>query len=50
MPRNLSFKDNPEESRLFINRIVSAFVLILLLTTGLIVRLVYLQVVGISFI
>jgi len=46
MPRNLSFKDNPEESRLFINRIVSAFVLILLLTTGLIVRLVYLQVVG----
>ena len=46
MPRNLSFKDNPEEGRLFLNRIIAAFVLILLLTSGLIVRLVYLQVVG----
>jgi penicillin-binding protein 2 len=46
MPRNLSYKDNPEESYLFVGRIISAFIIILLLTAGLIVRLVYLQVVG----
>jgi penicillin-binding protein 2 len=46
MPRNLSFKDNPEESRLFLNRIIAAFVFILILTVGLIVRLAYLQIVG----
>lgn len=46
MPRHLSFKDNPEENRLFLNRIIAAFVFILLLTAGLIVRLAYLQIVG----
>lgn len=42
----LTFKDNPEESYLFLGRIIAAFVIILILTAGLIVRLVYLQVVG----
>ena len=46
MPRNLSFKDNPEESYLFVGRIIAAFVIVLILTAGLVVRLVYLQVVG----
>jgi penicillin-binding protein 2 len=46
MPRNLSFKDNPEESRLFLNRIIAAFVFILVLTASLIIRLAYLQIVG----
>lgn len=42
----LTFKDNPEESHLFLGRIISAFIIILVLTTGLIIRLAYLQVVG----
>jgi penicillin-binding protein 2 len=47
MPRRtLVYKDNPEESYLFVGRIVAASVIIFLLTTGLIVRLAYLQVVG----
>lgn len=46
MPRILTFKDNPEESRLFLSRIISAFIVIMALTTGLIIRLVYLQIVG----
>ena len=46
MPRNLTFKDNPEESRLFTNRIISAFALAILLSAGLVIRLIYLQVVG----
>ncbi|WP_411727625.1 penicillin-binding protein 2 [Methyloglobulus sp.] len=46
MPRILTFKDNPEESRLFLSRIISAFIVIMILTTGLIIRLVYLQIVG----
>lgn len=46
MPRNLSFKDNPVESRLFLNRIIAAFVFILILTSGLIIRLAYLQIAG----
>ncbi len=46
MTRNLSFKDNPEESYLFVGRIIAAFVIVLMLSSGLIVRLVYLQVVG----
>ncbi len=46
MPRVTAFKDNPEESRLFHIRLITAFVIILLLTAGLMVRLVYLQVVG----
>jgi penicillin-binding protein 2 len=46
MSRTLTYKDNPEESYLFLGRIIAAFVIILLLTTGLIIRLAYLQVVG----
>jgi penicillin-binding protein 2 len=46
IPRALIFKDTPEESQLFLGRIISAFVIILLLTTGLVIRLVYLQIVG----
>lgn len=43
---NYSISDKFLEERLFLNRIVAAFVVISLLTTGLIVRLVYLQIVG----
>ena len=39
-------KDHSVENRLFLNRIVAAFVVIILLTSGLIVRLIYLQIVG----
>jgi penicillin-binding protein 2 len=39
-------KDHSLESRLFVNRIVVAFIIIVLLTSGLIVRLIYLQIVG----
>ncbi len=46
MPRVSAFKDNPEENRLFQIRLITAFVIIFLLTVGLVVRLVYLQVVG----
>lgn len=46
MSRTYTIKDNLIENRLFLNRIIIAFVLILLLATGLIVRLVYLQIVG----
>ncbi|MDA1342675.1 MAG: penicillin-binding protein 2 [Proteobacteria bacterium] len=46
MLRNLTYKDNPEESHQFLGRIISALIIILLLTAGLIVRLVYLQVAG----
>jgi len=41
-----SVKDNTVENRLFLNRIVAAFIIIILLTSGLIVRLIYLQIVG----
>jgi len=46
MSRFHTIKDNRVENRLFLNRIIAAFILILLLTSGLIVRLVYLQIVG----
>jgi len=46
MSRIYTIKNKLVESRLFLNRIISAFILILLLTSGLIVRLVYLQIVG----
>ncbi len=39
-------KDNSAENRLFFKRIIAAFIVISLLTAGLIVRLVYLQIVG----
>jgi penicillin-binding protein 2 len=46
MSRTYTIKNKLVESRLFLNRIIAAFILILLLTSGLIVRLVYLQIVG----
>ncbi len=46
MSRKFTIKDNSEESRLFLGRILAAFALILVLTAGLIVRLMYLQIVG----
>ncbi len=39
-------KDTLQENRIFLSRIVTAFVFIVLLMLGLIVRLVYLQIVG----
>ena len=41
-----AIKDHSVENRLFLNRIVVAFIVIILLTSGLIVRLIYLQIVG----
>lgn len=41
-----AIKDHSVESRLFLNRIVAAFIAIILLSSGLIVRLIYLQIVG----
>ncbi|NOT13523.1 MAG: penicillin-binding protein 2 [Methylococcaceae bacterium] len=41
-----SVKDDLVENRLFLNRIFAASVLIVLLSVGLIVRLIYLQIVG----
>jgi penicillin-binding protein 2 len=46
MSRVYTIKNKQVESRLFINRIIAAFILVLLLTSGLVVRLVYLQIVG----
>ncbi len=46
MSRIYTIKNKLVESRLFLNRIIVAFIVILLLTSGLIVRLVYLQIVG----
>jgi len=41
-----AIKDHSFENQLFVNRIVVAFIVIILLTSGLITRLVYLQIVG----
>jgi penicillin-binding protein 2 len=46
MPRLYTLKDNSIENQIFINRIIAAFVIVLLLTIALSVRLIYLQVVG----
>lgn len=46
MSRIYTIKNKLVESRLFLNRIIAALILILLLTSGLVVRLVYLQIVG----
>jgi penicillin-binding protein 2 len=46
MRRYHSIKDPLAESRVFLSRTVAIFIIILLLTAGLISRLVYLQVVG----
>ena len=41
-----SVRDNTLENRLFLERIIAAFLVIILLTIALTVRLVYLQIVG----
>lgn len=46
MYKRYSVKDPLQENRIFLNRVVIIFSFILVLTVGLIVRLVYLQVVG----
>ncbi|MFU8788522.1 MAG: penicillin-binding protein 2, partial [Methylobacter sp.] len=46
MSQIYTLKDKQIENRLFLNRIIAALIIILLLTSGLIVRLVYLQIVG----
>jgi penicillin-binding protein 2 len=46
MSRIYTVKNKLVESRLFLNRLIAALILILLLTSGLIVRLIYLQIVG----
>ncbi len=46
MSRAYSIKDSIIENRVFLSRVVTIFVFILLLTTALVVRLIYLQVVG----
>jgi len=46
MYKKYAVKDTLEENRVFLGRVVAAFVLIILLTLGLVIRLIYLQVVG----
>ena len=46
MYKKYAVKDPLEENRVFLSRVVGAFIFIILLNLGLIVRLVYLQVVG----
>ncbi len=46
MTRYYAIKDTLAENRIFLSRVVSCFVFIILLMLGLIVRLVYLQVAG----
>ncbi len=41
-----TFHDKSRQNQIFFNRIIAAFVIIFLLTSGLIIRLVYLQIVG----
>ncbi|WP_404357595.1 penicillin-binding protein 2 [Methylotuvimicrobium sp. KM1] len=46
MPRTYTIKNPAEENRIFTGRAIVALIFILLLSIGLIVRLVYLQIVG----
>ncbi len=46
MDRRFAIKDSLAENRVFISRVVAAFLLIILLVIGLVARLTYLQVVG----
>lgn len=46
METRFGYKDPLLEARLFLSRVVAAFVLIILLMFGLVVRLIYLQIVG----
>ncbi len=46
MQRNYTIKNAAEEHRIFFKRVVVAFILILVLSSGLVLRLAYLQIVG----
>lgn len=46
MPRLYTLKDNSVENQVFVNRIIAAFCIVVVLTIGLGVRLIYLQIVG----
>lgn len=46
MDRTFAIRNALAENRVFLSRIVAAFILIILLMSGLVVRLVYLQIVG----
>ncbi|QPK61894.1 penicillin-binding protein 2 [Methylomonas sp. LL1] len=46
MDRRFAIKDTLAENRVFLSRIVAAFMLIIVMIAGLVARLVYLQVVG----
>ncbi len=46
MPRLYTLKDNSVENQVFVHRIIAAFCIVVVLTIGLGVRLVYLQIVG----
>ena len=46
MDRRFAIKDSIAEGRIFLSRVVAAFTLIILIMIGLVVRLVYLQIVG----
>lgn len=46
MPRIYTLKNNSVENQVFVNRIIAAFCIVVFLTIGLVVRLVYLQIVG----
>ena len=46
MSRTYTIKDAKSENRIFLSRIIAIFIFILLLTSGLLVRLIYLQIVG----
>ena len=46
MDRNFSIKDPLAENRIFLSRVVAVFTLVVILIIGLIIRLMYLQIVG----
>lgn len=46
MSRLYTLKDNSVENQVFVNRIIAAFFIVIVLTIGLSIRLVYLQIVG----
>jgi penicillin-binding protein 2 len=46
MPRLYTLKDNSVENQIFVHRIIAAFCIVVVLTIGLGIRLVYLQIVG----
>lgn len=46
MSSSYSFKDTKNDNRLFLNRLIVAFIAIIFLSSGLIIRLIYLQIAG----